>query len=244
MIGKICLLWNGSSNGCSLSLMRFTKRKVQYIKVWGSTRIIGYWSIYSLRKNNHFSPRLEMQLKFLLGVWPLFVLFPFSECRNMLNCNQNFWFKHLRNLSPGVSRLLKKCDFELLKDSELVFTFIRNKTDELQKYNRIWRTVLNTLNIFLENLEKESAIFSLRVAYKTRHLEVSQSGLKETVIAGMLGAAEHVNMIWFHHSWAQALRNVIGKKSRRLWHRYLQYTLSWLLLSTDATKSLAVATQI
>lgn len=167
------------------------REKLNGLKCGAPRRLLHTDLFLSDVKKDSFAARLKRQSKSLFAILLAFASFSVSNCHLDKDYFQVFRFEPLHKLGLRMSKLQKERACELLRDSDRESTSMRNKSNEPQKYNRVQRSILHVLNLFLETFEKECDGYWPRVRHRK---DVSGGALKrlfnETGVAGMLDAKE------------------------------------------------------
>lgn len=147
---KRCVLNSALCPSCNIENEKFNELNFGTLRTISDTE-----QLLMKVKNNLLLTKLETRSKSPLGVQPVRTLFPFSLSHPVLDLYQIFRFELPHNLSLVISKILKKCLCDILNDSCTVTSSMHNKSKKPQRYNNVRRTILKTLNIFLETVEKK-----------------------------------------------------------------------------------------
>lgn len=147
----------------------------------------------------------------MLCILPVFSRFAFMGVSPVVDIYAIFRVEPMHTLSLGISKNLKECAVMILKDEERTSSAIPFLNWTARTFNKMKKAILNVLNRFLSEVEKNSAGYGLRVHYSkgecggrvTRffhrcwyHRNVGGVGLRFSRSSGPISRRDHRSLLW------------------------------------------------
>ncbi|NJK52916.1 MAG: hypothetical protein HC936_08975 [Leptolyngbyaceae cyanobacterium SU_3_3] len=128
----------------------------------------------------------------MLPLLPVLSDFPFVGTQPTLDIYSIFRYEPMHCLSLGVGRTLKECIVHMLGDEQRVSSDMRCQNGTMKSFKSIKRTVLSTLNAFLERCSSEAPGYGLKVDFSKPGNSSRLTGLfNENGLHGMLEASDY-----------------------------------------------------
>lgn len=136
-----------------------------------------------------FDKLKQMSMLPLLPVLSSFPLVAIHPCNDIYNI---FRFEPMHFLSLGISKMLKECAVEMLKDENRTTSAILSRAGEPRTFKFVRKRVLRCLNEFLRDVESSSRGYGLHVDFSSGESGLRLSGFfTEHGIVGMLEAKDY-----------------------------------------------------
>ena len=126
---------------------------------------------------------------------PVLSKFPHAGIHPCVDSYSIFRFEPLHNFSLGVSKLIKECASDLLRDEKRFTSNITKKDGTARSFSQVRKKILHTVNRFLQEVEQTSKGHGIHVDYSKGVVGPRLNGFfTENGIIGMLEGKDYEAM--------------------------------------------------